>query len=128
MRADALVAATPTPSPSPARELDVTAVTPGITGFAFTFALVLAAIGLFMLLTRSLRRAARNARRQGLEVREPARLGRGVVLPVRGPEPTVPGVLDGGSPFQGRDTAPPAEDDGGLPGTDPGRREGGPTP
>ncbi len=105
-------AATPAPSPSPAQQLDVTTVTPGITGFLFTFALVLAAIGLFLLMTRSLRRTARNARVAGMEVSEPARVGRGVDLPVRGPEPTVPGVLDGGTPFRSPDDeAPGAEGD-----------------
>ena len=107
-----LAAATPTPTPSPVRELDVTAVTPGITGFAFTFALVLAAIGLFLLLTRSLRRTARNARRQGLEVAEPARGG---TLPVRGPAPAAPGVLDGGAPFEGRGAASRPDDDAAAP-------------
>ena len=106
-----------TPTPSPVRELDVTAVTPGITGFAFTFALVLAAIGLFLLLTRSLRRTARNARRQGLEVSEPARGG---TLPVRGPAPAAPGVLDGGSPFEGRDGGAGGDAPGGYEASDDG--------
>ncbi|ACZ31646.1 hypothetical protein Xcel_2632 [Xylanimonas cellulosilytica DSM 15894] len=92
----ALLAAT-TPAPPPA-ELDTTTVTPGLVGFLVTFAVVLAAVGLFQLLTRSLRRATRNAQAQGLELSEPARVGRGVQLPVRAPEPTAPGVLDGGNP------------------------------
>ncbi|QAY68959.1 hypothetical protein [Xylanimonas protaetiae] len=99
-----LLAAAPAPSPSPAEQLDAATVTPGIVGFLVTFAVVLAAIGLFQLMTRSLRRTARNARSQGLELSEPARVGHGFPLPVRAPEPTVPGVLDGGTPFG--DTTP----------------------
>ncbi|WP_425956245.1 hypothetical protein [Xylanimonas sp. McL0601] len=102
----ALAAATPSPSPSPAKQLDVTTVTPGLVGFIATFALVLVAIGLFLLMTRSLRRTTRNARVQGLEVAESARGVQHGRLPVRAPEPTVPGVLDGGAPFAAPGSAP----------------------
>lgn len=95
-----LLAAAPSPSPSPAKQLDATTVTPGIAGFLVTFAVVLVAIGLFQLMTRSLRRTARNARAQGIEVTTPGRVGAGVHLPTRAPEPTAPGVLDGGAPFE----------------------------
>ena len=94
-----LLVTAPSPSPSPAKQLDATTVTPGLAGFLATFALVLVAIGLFQLMTRSLRRTARNAKAQGIEVTVPARVGAGVHLPTRPPEPTVPGVLDGGAPF-----------------------------
>lgn len=121
MLALVLAAATPAPSPSPARQLDVTTVTPGITGFAVTFGLVIVAIGIFLLMSRSLRRTAFNARKAGMEVSEPARVGRGITLPVRGPEPTVPGVLDGGSPFEVRGEALTPDDDV-PPGAGPGAR------
>ena len=94
-----VLAAAPAPSPSPAQSVPDSAVTPGIVGFLATFAVVLAAIGLFQLMTRSLRRTTHNAQTQGMEISEPARVGRGITLPVRPPEPTVPGVLDGGTPF-----------------------------
>jgi hypothetical protein len=106
-----LLAAAPSPSPSPAKQLDATTVAPGLVGFLVTFAVVIVAIGLFQLMTRSLRRAARNAKAQGLEVTQPGRVGAGVQLPTRKPEPTVPGVLDGGAPFQGEDSAADPEDE-----------------
>jgi hypothetical protein len=93
------------PSPAPTEQLDATTVTPGLVGFLVTFAVVLAAIALFQLMTRSLRRTARNATAQGMELSEPARVGHGFPLPVRAPEPTVPGVLDGGTPY-GPTTSP----------------------
>lgn len=96
----ALLAAAPAPSPSPTPQFDAAAVSPGIVGFLATFAVVLAALVLFQLMTRSLRRTARNARAAGLEVVEPPRVGGRVQLPVRAPEPTAPGVLDGGRPYE----------------------------
>ncbi|MCL1869632.1 MAG: hypothetical protein FWF90_04355 [Promicromonosporaceae bacterium] len=104
-----LAAATPAPSPSPAQQLDENSVSPGIVGFIATFLLVLVAIGLIQLMSRSLRRTAHNARAQGLEVVEPVRVGRGMRLPLREPEEAPPGLLDGGTPFEGAGTTP---DDG----------------
>ncbi|GAB2453981.1 hypothetical protein [Xylanimonas ulmi] len=98
-----LAAAAPSPSPSPAKQLDATTVTPGIAGFIATFLLVLAAIGLFLLMSRSLRRTGHNARLRGLEVPESAQGVRRGRLPVRRAEPTAPGVLDGGTPFAAPD-------------------------
>jgi hypothetical protein len=103
----AQLAAAPVPSPSPSPQFDAAAVSPGIVGFLATFAVVLAALALFQLMTRSLRRTARNARAAGIEVVEPTRVGGRVQLPVRGPEPTVPGVLDGGTPFETPSPEPP---------------------
>lgn len=118
-----LLAAAPSPSPSPAKKLDATTVTPGLVGFLVTFALVVVAIGLFQLMTRSLRRATRNAKSQGIEVTMPGRVGAGVQLPTRAPEPTAPGVLDGGAPFG--TAARDALDDGPEVGIDGGGPEGG---
>ncbi|WP_245993196.1 hypothetical protein [Xylanimonas allomyrinae] len=103
------LAAAPTPSPSPAEQLDTTTVTPGIEGFIATFLLALAAIGLFLLMARSLRRTSHNAQARGMDVAESARGVRTTRLPVRAPEPTVPGVLDGGSPVASPETGDPGD-------------------
>ncbi|PZR54296.1 hypothetical protein DNL40_05160 [Xylanimonas oleitrophica] len=79
----AVLAAAPSPSPtSPARQLESTDVTPGLAGFLATFLLVVAAMSLFLLLTRSMRRTSHNARLAGIEVPEPKRVGGATRVPV----------------------------------------------
>ncbi|MCC2316465.1 hypothetical protein [Cellulomonas chengniuliangii] len=59
-----------TPSPSPTSEVAGSqAGSPGILGFIVTFAVALAAIGLFFGLTRQLRRMEHRAEQMGLEGR-----------------------------------------------------------
>lgn len=96
-------AAAPSPSPSPADRLEDYEVTPGIAGFVATFALVLAAILLFLSLTRHLRRTTHNAQTQGLPVAEPKRVrGTGRPGDAEGRRPEGGAGPDGG-PARGPD-------------------------
>jgi hypothetical protein len=66
----------PVPSPSPtARVLEDWEVTPGLAGFLATFGVALAAVLLFLSLSRHLRKADAYARANGIEV--PQRKGIG---------------------------------------------------
>lgn len=62
----ALVLAVPAPSPSPVVE-STSGGSPGFIGFVVTFALALAAAGLFLSLTRHLRRVDRRAQQLGAD-------------------------------------------------------------
>ncbi|WP_053071634.1 hypothetical protein [Cellulomonas sp. A375-1] len=62
----ALVLAVPAPSPSPVVE-STSGGSPGFIGFVVTFALALAAAGLFLSLTRHLRRVDRRAQQLGVD-------------------------------------------------------------
>jgi hypothetical protein len=111
----------PVPSPSPtARVLEDWEVTPGLAGFLATFGVALAAVLLFLSLSRHMRKANAYARAHGIEV--PERKGiafRREELPVD--DPTSPDVAssdvtspDVASPDPGTDgagssgTRPPA--------------------
>lgn len=70
------VAADVAPSPSPtARVLEDWEVTPGLEGFLVTFAVAVAAVLLFLSLSRHLRKADSYAREHGIEVPERRSLG-----------------------------------------------------
>ncbi|MDO8152430.1 hypothetical protein [Isoptericola sp. b408] len=67
---------TPGPSPSPtARVLEDWEVTPGLEGFLATFAVAVAAVLLFLSLSRHLRKADTYARDHGIEVPERRSIG-----------------------------------------------------
>ncbi len=84
--------ATPSPSEDPLRpELDPTDVSPGLSGFLAIFAVALATIALFFMLSRQLRRMRHNAEVQGI-----------------GPD----GPLDEGEDAAGSGAAPGEPDDG----------------
>lgn len=57
-----LAAATPSPSPSDVLVSESTGGSPGFLGFVFTFALAVACVGIFLSLTRQLRRVDRRAK------------------------------------------------------------------
>ncbi|MCC2307082.1 hypothetical protein [Cellulomonas chengniuliangii] len=70
MNVPAVLVLAVTPSPSPTSEVAGSqAGSPGILGFIVTFAVALAAIGLFFGLTRQLRRMEHRAEQMGLEGR-----------------------------------------------------------
>ncbi|WP_418276125.1 hypothetical protein ACNHYB_14850 [Isoptericola jiangsuensis] len=73
-RLAAAVDPAPTPSPT-ARVLEDWEVTPGLAGFLATFGVALAAVLLFLSLTRHMRKADAYARAHGIEV--PRRKGIG---------------------------------------------------
>ncbi|MEG3614487.1 hypothetical protein [Isoptericola haloaureus] len=66
----------PAPSPSPtARVLEDWEVTPGLEGFLATFAIAVAAVLLFLSLSRHLRKADNYAREHGIEIPERRSIG-----------------------------------------------------
>jgi len=92
-----------TPSPSPTSEVAGSqAGSPGILGFIVTFAVALAAIGLFFGLTRQLRRMEHRAEQMGLEGRRrvdgpwPGAEAPGTPPQDPGAAPGAPGGLDDG--------------------------------
>lgn len=111
--------ATAVPSPSPTSTVpDELEVTPGLVGFLATFAVAVAAVLLFLSLTRHLRRARSNAIERGLPVEEPRRhrfdAGGSVQSPDvdasgRAPEPEdgAGGGAGGGGRDDGRGSAAP---------------------
>jgi len=78
-----IAAAVPSPSPTPAGVPLEQRATPGLLGFVVTFAIALAAIGLFLSLTRHLRIVDRRARQRAEEDSAAHDVPTG--------EPTVPG-------------------------------------
>jgi hypothetical protein len=69
-----LLAATPEPSPSPTAQA-VGSGSPGFLGFVFTFLLAVAAVLLFLSLTRHLRKVSRRAAQQEAEDARAAEAG-----------------------------------------------------
>jgi len=62
-----LALAAPTPSPSGVEITDAAKGSPGFIGFVVTFLLALAAVGLFLSLTKQLRVVDRRAKQLGLD-------------------------------------------------------------
>lgn len=102
-----LPAATPSPSPSDVLVSESTGGSPGFLGFVFTFALAVACVGIFLSLTRQLRRVDRRAKQ--LEAREQGASHDG--------EAAAPGAVDGDEGAEG------AADARGVAGTRPAKGE-----
>jgi hypothetical protein len=98
----------PAPSPSPtARVLEDWEVTPGLEGFLATFGIALAAVLLFLSLSRHMRKANAYAREHGIEVperkgiafrRDDASQDDGTPVPATPASPDVAATPDGPPP------------------------------